>query len=589
MAVELTPLGFKKPDGLDPVRNGDEIISDNAAKADELLLEARSQIANLIVAAGFSGDPLLLNDAAVSQAIAVGSTTGSALSSTILDKAGIQLWKPATAYTIGQRVIHPDGSVKVSKTNHTSGGTPGTLNWDDTPPLKTEQATRALAVERRRNAIRRESSGIPSVVTLPATFGWAAPIRIAKVGRKYATDFDAAAFKVTGGTTWHVNYTAGNDTTGTGASGAPYKTLQKAHQSAASGDTVIMHGSGVVFRDGSWQGTIIAKTLNLVAETSGALKYVYADNLTYTLTSGRTYVYQSSRTNVTNVVDLRFSRDGVGYVKKTTEADVEATPGSWMQDGSLVKVHQLGGGMPSSQSVIATLSGDHFHVAPSASDVAIYMEGFDIFGGNNGVLFDATAGYHLDTYLKNVGAYWASYTGTARNALNFFGTRYSYSQNVETAHGPKDGFNYTPFNVASTSVDIPHAIEVNCHAFDHGAGNPIAGIENTNNASTVHAGVLIVRIGGRYHDTVGAVVADVQTGTKSVNYSCISFDSRSTDTGYSQAWSAQQSGAEMWLFDCIGFGSTSDVYYVTGSTMHVDATEYDSAAGGGTLTITNAA
>lgn len=513
----------------------------------------------------------------------------AALNATIVDRSGLQLWTTGTAYTIGQRVIHPDGSVKVSKTNHTSGGTPGTLNWEDPPPLKTEQAARALATERRRNAIRRESSGIAAPVTLPPTFGWAAPIRIAKTGRKYATDFDAAAFKATGGATWHVNYTTGNDSTGTGASGAPFKSLLKAHQSAASGDTVMLHGSGIVYRDGGWQNTIISKTLNLVAETTGALKYVYADNLTYTLTAGRTNVYQSTRTNVATVIDLRFSRDGVGYSKMATEAEVEATPGSWMQDGSLVKVHQIGGGAPSSSNVLALLSGDHFHVAPSAADVAIYMEGFDVHGGNYGLLFDATAGYHLDTYLKNLGAYWATYSGTSRNALNFFGTRYSYSQNVECAHGPKDGFNYTPYNTGSTLVDLNKAIEVNCHAFDHGVGNPIAGIENTNNGSTGHAGVLIVRIGGRYHDTAGAIVADVQTGTKSVNYSCVAFDSRSTDAAYSQAWSAQQSGAEMWLYDCIGFGSASDLYYVTGTTMRVDSSEYDTASGGGTLSITNAA
>jgi len=35
VAVEVTPLGFKKPNGQELVRNGDNVISDNAQKADD--------------------------------------------------------------------------------------------------------------------------------------------------------------------------------------------------------------------------------------------------------------------------------------------------------------------------------------------------------------------------------------------------------------------------------------------------------------------------------------------------------------------------------------------------------------------------
>lgn len=35
VAVEITPLGFKKPDGGELVRGGDNVIADNAQKAQE--------------------------------------------------------------------------------------------------------------------------------------------------------------------------------------------------------------------------------------------------------------------------------------------------------------------------------------------------------------------------------------------------------------------------------------------------------------------------------------------------------------------------------------------------------------------------
>lgn len=47
MAIETTPLGFKKPDGNDPLRNGDNIIADNAQKAQELIASAQTQDAVL--------------------------------------------------------------------------------------------------------------------------------------------------------------------------------------------------------------------------------------------------------------------------------------------------------------------------------------------------------------------------------------------------------------------------------------------------------------------------------------------------------------------------------------------------------------
>ena len=37
MAVTITPLGFKKPDGNELIRGGDNAISDNAQKAQDVL------------------------------------------------------------------------------------------------------------------------------------------------------------------------------------------------------------------------------------------------------------------------------------------------------------------------------------------------------------------------------------------------------------------------------------------------------------------------------------------------------------------------------------------------------------------------
>ena len=79
MAIAITPLGFKKPDGNESIRNGNDVISDNAQKSQELLQEARANIANLLVAGGFSGDPLNLNDSAIAQAVESGTEAVTAM------------------------------------------------------------------------------------------------------------------------------------------------------------------------------------------------------------------------------------------------------------------------------------------------------------------------------------------------------------------------------------------------------------------------------------------------------------------------------------------------------------------------------
>jgi hypothetical protein len=47
VAVEVTPLGFKKPDGNERVRDGDNVISDNAQKAQDLHASANGRLGSL--------------------------------------------------------------------------------------------------------------------------------------------------------------------------------------------------------------------------------------------------------------------------------------------------------------------------------------------------------------------------------------------------------------------------------------------------------------------------------------------------------------------------------------------------------------
>lgn len=503
--------------------------------------------------------------------------------------AGVEAWKPSTVYAVGQRVVHPDGNLKVSKTAHTSGTTsPGTVNWSDAPALASEVVARTRDEVRRRSAVRRARGGAISTVPLPAALGWVAPINLFKSGRSYTTDFDVTKFKNVGGTTYYVDTVNGlNANTGLTEAQA-WPSLQKAYSVAASGSTIIILDKGVIWRGGGWQNQRIQKSLNVIAKYPGELTIAYADLLAYTLTAGQAAVYESARTNVNAVIDTSIGRHGYQYPKLASVAAVALVPGSWFQaaDGTgLLYVHPLDNRAPVPTKLIALLAGEAWYADSTTQAVSLYLEGFTILGGYTGNLMVNSVANTIDVYCKGVVFNWA--TG-AYNAVNIQGGRYAYFQNCIAVNSRKDGFNYTTNNLAVALRDVPHFIEVGCESYAHGLKNDIGGAENTNNATTGHLGTLGVRVGGIYHDTTGGVVADVHTDTKTANYSCQAYDSVAVDLGFNQSFSAQQSGAEVWLFDCEAFGSTSDIYALTGATLHVDSTEYDTKNGGGTFDIVNA-
>jgi len=192
MAIDITPLGFQKPDGNEAIRNGDNVIAANAQKAEDRINEDRgrlglieqkntdqdgrldkveaknytqdstlntheARLANLDNAAGFTGDPLALNDAAFAETLTNGTATSAALDvrltarvppivaaaiasdPTVASSAAtmaqstaglIPAWKASTAYTAGQRVIAPNGDVVAAKVNFTSGATYSATNWN---------------------------------------------------------------------------------------------------------------------------------------------------------------------------------------------------------------------------------------------------------------------------------------------------------------------------------------------------------------------------------------------------------------------------------------------------------------------------
>lgn len=524
-------------------------------------------------------------------------------------------WVASTAYATGAPVLLPNGRPGTRTAAGTSrpafdateealwtvapvlptGGTSGqvpikgsgtTVTWG------TPTSTDTLARKRNVTAQRRALPGIVEKFALPAGFNWLdAPIRIFKDGARYVTDFDVAKFKNVSTKTIYMDHIVGVDTNDGLTEATPKKSIYGAMVTAADGDTVFILSKGIHHRISSVITNRIRKNVNIIAKYPGEFTFSYSDSLTYTQDVTNTSVYTATRSNVAKVIDLGVGDSGgFEYTKVTTIAECQALAGSWYQNGTTVGIHTFDGVIPNNNQHVALLAGELFYCDATTQNVSLYLEGFTILGGNNGNLtIDPQSTYWADVYCKNVDFFWATGLASAvvGNSVNIQGGRFAYFQNCRSAHSNKDGFNYTKFNVAQEEKSITRFIEVNCESWDHGIGN--GGASNTHNASTAHAGCRGIRIGGSYHHTRGAIIADVQVDTKTVNYSIAAFDSLSATTdGYNSAFSLQQTGAEMWIYDGTLFGTSYDIFTNTTDQLHAIDTQFDTRLVNAAYDIVNA-
>lgn len=143
------------------------------------------------------------------------------------------------------------------------------------------------------------------------------------------------------------------------------------------------------------------------------------------------------------------------------------------------------------------------------------------------------------------------------NGLSILGGT-SYVIGCKAYNNAFDGLNYH----ANNNI-VNHTLEVNCESYNNGSSYLTSDTGQSSNATTSHDGSYIVRLNGKYYACHGGVVADKDC--KSANYGCSSGVSTVTDASYpdrmSNYWS---SNADMYLYDCISYGSKYDTAIING-------------------------
>lgn len=384
------------------------------------------------------------------------------------------------------------------------------------------------------NALDLSSNDI-SYCPLPAAMGWDSnsyPITIGyrEIGggqRKGVvtgyTPFDTAAgtpyYNVRNGDQIVWDPTAGNDTTGAGTVGNPYKTRDKAVQVMnANGRpaTLICNNNGQIKRTNGGNWTTIPTQDHCYLARGGNVITGGFDDFTWTADTVGPYnwCFRATRTAVQCVYDkTRFDRFGlfVPYRQVSSLAIMSRVPGSWFQDTTEVVVHPFDELTPSTvPTAIMVVVG----TAGSGSGMVMNFGSSPVhtfFDGESAGDSWEVRGYAIKQYCSAYGSapkimakrrvsvkYAGQLSTTEANGIgvdNWWGL--SWNEDCFVAASGDDNINRH-----NTLLTKPHmALDLNCRAVDPGYRG-ITSVGSQNNW-TNHDGVVAIDVAGEYEYSRG--------------------------------------------------------------------------------------
>lgn len=262
--------------------------------------------------------------------------------------------------------------------------------------------------------------------------------------------------------------------------------------------------------------------------------------LTWTLTTNNTY--STTRSTVTNVLDIKY-KNKYGYYSNlkqvTSQALCEAESGTYYTDNATLWVHASDNRTPDTN--IKPQLYINSYISTDANK--FYLENIDFYDFEircDGITSSST----LDIYMKNVNISLSrkSRVGLTNeyNSVRLEGFRSAVLQNCTGLETSQDIFNY--HNVLG--VSNPTILELECKGYSAG----LTSVSASNQCSSIHENLTILRVNGNYFGGNNQVIADVGA-TQSILIGC----ELNTESG--QPNSVIYSGVNAELFGCRLFGN----------------------------------
>lgn len=244
------------------------------------------------------------------------------------------------------------------------------------------------------------------------------------------------------------------------------------------------------------------------------------DVLVWSKTEGRTNVYQASRSNASGILDLsKLNQDYNGiprpYKKVDSIDECDATEGSWFTENRILYTHTIGSVQPDNNNIFGLVRTEGWKFKLNNSTLVVKNACLYNGGAFDGIKVtgDINSKFILDNVKSFHNNYFNAYT-TVGNGIASIDVGQTLLFNVTTAYGNRDGFNYHYGGIPIADRRKCLAVEYNCMAYDYGVND----LDNTNdNATTMHEGACVLRVGTIGYRTRGPVLADVNA-SYSINY-----------------------------------------------------------------------
>lgn len=431
---------------------------------------------------------------------------------------------------------------------------------------------------------------------LTKTYGWLEWVAGGKVTPESLFDFFSVA-RSAPTNTYHVG-PSGNDSTGNGTSGTPYRTINKAITvgNAAVAPFKVLVSAGAYSRLQTPAGNTSTKPTQDCAIIASGGRVVVGSWDDYSAPSADvtyTNTYSFATTNVDRVLDLtRLDRFGklVELRNVPTAARCNVTPDSWALVSGTLYVNRSDGAAVTNantrvlrQTGVVQLDGavNVFFGGASGND------GFDFMGGQASGLFDAqtsspSATAHAIVAANSTFRFAGGVTGTSARAANLEsinGVCAFFNCGADAA--ATDGYNLHNTNSAASAG----LITVNCTGYDNGRGT-----QTSCNGWTNHDISWGLDVAGDYQGNHGGTARSVNAAVAHFAGAYIADDMGDITNGGSIPPTAFRvdDTAEYWLDGCrvkMPAGGYPAVAYSAGSKIHLSRCQFGGLPSGGVGTV----
>jgi len=399
-------------------------------------------------------------------------------------------------------------------------------------------------------------------ITLPSDFPIVLPFKFYRdFDRRIKHNFNFAAIEASPTKTIYVVSPTGNDTTGNGTVGLPYLTINKALTIAESAvetkilinvtgtfcEAQICRSTAYTFTD----KTIILKpaTENTRILATGAFNNA---GITWVADGG---AYKGTRSNIQkayNVVDLN-NKDLHGVAKPlslvASIALCKTTPNSYYclygDATAQIYVNRFDGSIPDANLLVL---GEYPNISFTLISSTLYLKDFEFYSSLGAGALVVNGDINSIFIHKNcLFSSNVNISEPVANGLTIVNVGKTYGFGSFTAYNGRDGFNYHYAGIPTIDRKKCLVVEYECLAHDCG----VKSVNENNNATTAHEGIVILRIGSVGYRTKGPVQADVG-GCYSLLYDCRMRDSL---IQYGTNFEGYDAGGVLILINCDSSGT----------------------------------